>query len=372
MGLASVLDASARMNLGAGFSAAVRERIPILLAVIRDTQTPRIRVQAARVLAYISLRDWNRDVAREVLQLLDTLELDQLDEDAVGELALTRGLLLYLAGETSRSRREVDATILDFQRRGTANLVAVQLLVGLGTLRAREGAYDEAVGDYQRALEMAAKLGNDTMVATVMGNLGVCLGRLGLYEEQAHVSSTAPQPWGAEFGGFIEIQLAYCQALSHAMRGSRGKVVEIMEELEQRMWGTLPAWMVQAWKLWKADLHFLAGNVTLAQVASAEAIQAHDYALLSPGFAGPFARWLEKLASDAPARQRASICIDRMLADVRQYDALDYAQVLGVSLLLEPEGDNAGSRHIKLNQILAKLPAAAVEQLRRLQALPPV
>ncbi len=370
VGSAIVLDASARMNLGAGFSAEVRERIPDLLGALREGREGRIRVQAARVVSYIALRDWNEQIARQVLELLDTLDLGQLDEDAVGELALTRGLLLYLSGDTSRSRSEVDATISDFQRRGIANLVAVQLLIGLGTLRAREGAYQEAVHDYQRALKMATRLGNDTMIATILGNLGVCLGRLGLYEEQAKVSSSAPQPWGAEFGGFIEIQLAYCQALSHAMRGSPEKAEETIHKLEQRMWGTHAPWIAQAWDLWKADLHFITGNIALAQEAGRKAIQAHDYVLLSPGFAGPFARWLEKLAHDHCEVARAAARIEDMLTNARQYDALDYAQILCISLVLEPRSANADSRRERLSQLLAELPPATVDQLKRLQALP--
>jgi hypothetical protein len=219
---------------------------------------------------------------------------------------------------------------------------------------------------------MAAKLGNDTIIATIMGNLGVCLGRLGLYEEQADVSLTAPQPWGAEFGGFIEIQLAYCQALSHAMIGSKSKVEETIGKLEQRMWGTLAPWILQAWELWKADLHFLAGNTALALEASDRAIRANNYVLLSPGFAGPFVRWMEKLASDAEGRKRAAACTADMLSEARQYDALDYAQLLCVSLLVKPHGDELDSRRRDLAQALARLPAATIEQLRRLQALPAV
>jgi hypothetical protein len=139
--------------------------------------------------------------------LVGTIDGGGLDEDAAGELALTRGLLLYLSGNTRASRSEVDSMISDYQRSGTANLVAVQLLIGLGTLRARDGSYDQAIVDYHEALRMATRLGNDTLIATIMGNLAVCLGRLGHYEEQLRISSNAPQPWGVEFGGFVELQL---------------------------------------------------------------------------------------------------------------------------------------------------------------------
>ena len=368
--LSIVLDASAKMNLGTAFSAEARERIPDLLAVVRDSPVQRIRVQAARVVAYIALHDWNRQVAQQLLGLLCTVDPAGLDEDATGELALTRGLLLYLAGNTLASRDEVDAMTIDFQKRGTANLVAVQLLVGLGTLRAREGDYGQAVCDYQQALRMATRLGNDTVIATIMGNLGVCLGRLGLYDEQLKISSGAPQPWGAECGGFIEIQLAYCQAFSNAMQGSREKTEQVIQELEARATGALPPWVAQAWGLWKADLMFLVGHKADAHAIADMAIQEHEFELLSPGFAGPFARWLGQMGRAGRSRAKAIMCIEELLEEAQRYDALDHGEILCSSLMMSPQTDCAATRRAELAKILVQLPPAVIDQLGRLGVLP--
>ncbi len=370
MWLSIVLDASAKMNLGTVSSTEARERIPDLLAVVRESSVERIRVHAARVVAYIASHDWNRQVAQDLLGLLRSVDPSGLDEDATGEFALTRGLLLYLAGNALASRNEVDAMTSDFQRRGTANLVAVQLLVGLGTLRARDGCYGQAVGAYQQALKMATRLGNDTMIATIMGNLGVCFGRLGEYEEQLKISSSAPQPWGAEFGGFIEVQLAYCQAFAHAMQGSREKAEQAVRRLEERVGGALPPWVAQAWELWKADLMLLLGNRIAAQAAAGMAVQVHDFKLLSPGFAGPFARWLGQMGRAGCWRTRATNCIEGLLAEAKQYDALDRGEILCSSLMIDPEGENSARRRSELAEILTRLPSAVVDQLRRLEALP--
>ena len=366
----TVLDASAKMNLGAAFSAEARERIPDLLSVVRESGVERIRVQAARVVAYIALHEWNREVAKELLRLLHSVDPSGVDEDARGELALTRGLLLYLAGNTVASRDEIDAMTSDFQRRGTANLVAVQLLVGLGTLRARDGAYDQAVGTYEQALKMATRLGNDTMVATIMGNLAVCLGRLGLYEEQLKTSLTAPQPWGAEFGGFIEVQLAYCQALAHAMLGSWEQTQLVIQGFEKRHDTTLPPWIDQAWGLWKADLMFLTGRRADAYAVACRAVQAHNFRLLSPGFAGPFARWLGQMYRAGHWRSQAAACVEALLIDVEEYDALDRGEILCSSLVVGTQTADTEHRHAQLAGILGELPGSAVVQLKRLEALP--
>jgi tetratricopeptide (TPR) repeat protein len=304
------------------------------------------------------------------LGLICALDSGALDEDARGELALTRGLLLYLAGNTLASRDEIDAMTNSFQRSGTANLVAAQLLVGLGTLHGRQGSYDRAVGDYQQALKMATRLGNDTMIATAMGNLGVCLGRLGMYEEQLKISSAAPQPWGTEFGGFIEIQLAYCQGLAHAMLGSPEKTDHAIRKVEERVCGNLPPWLDQAWSLWKADLRLLAGSNTVAHTTADRAMEVHDFRLLSPGFAGPFARWLGKIGSAGHWRAKAEIGIEALLRDANQYDALDHAEILCSSLLLSPHASRAARRRAELSDILIQLPPATIEQLKRLEVLP--
>ena len=366
-----VLDASAKMNLGAGLSAEARERIPDLLSVVREGSVGKTRAQAARVVAYLALHDWNRKVAHQLLDLIRNMDVGELDEDARGQLALTRGLLLYLSGDTLASRDEVNAMVTDFQRRGTANLVAVQLLIGLGTLRAREGAYDQALGDYHQALKMATRLGNDTMIATIMGNLAICLGRLGHYDEQVRVGSNAPQPWGAEFGGFIEIQLAYCQALAHAMRGSREKTELIVRKLEERLCGKLPLWVSQAWGLWKADLMLLVGNREVALEIAEQVLRAHDMKLLSPGFAGPYARWLGHLSRVRHMDTEALGCIEELLREARQYDVLDRGEILCSLLMVHPQSQQAPLRRAELREILVQLPSATVDQLRRLEVLPP-
>lgn len=368
--LSTVLHASAKMNLGTAFVGEARESIPDLLAVVRDCPVQRIRVQAARVVAYIALHDWNRRVAQQLIELLCAVDSRGLDEDATGELALTRGLLLYLAGNTLASRGEVDAMTIDFQRRGTANLVAVQLLVGLGTLRARDGSYGQAVCNYQQALKMAARLGNDTVIATIMGNLGICLGRLGLYDEQLKISAGAPQPWGAEFGGFIEIQLAYCRAFAYAMHGSRERTEQVIEKLDERVSGALPLWVDQAWGLWKADLMFLVGNKADAHAIAESVIQEHQFELLSPGFAGPFARWLGQMGRGGHWRAKAIEHIDRLLEQAHQYDALDYGEILCSSLIMSPQSDSAAMRRAELARILLQLPPAVIDQLSRLGVLP--
>jgi hypothetical protein len=209
------------------------------------------------------------------------------------------------------------------------------------------------------------------MIATIMGNLAVCLGRLGQYDEQIRVGSSAPQPWGAEFGGFIEIQLAYCQALAHAIKGSREKTELVIRKLEERLCGNLPLWVTQAWGLWKADLLLLVGSRDVALETAEGVLRMHGLKLLSPGFAGPYARWLGHLNRAGHMQTEAIVCIEELLKEARQYDVLDRGEILGSSLIVNSLSQHATLRRAELWDILAQLPSATIDQLRRLETLPP-
>jgi hypothetical protein len=164
--------------------------------------------------------------------------------------------------------------------------------------------------------------------------------------------------------------LAYCQAFAHAMQGSREKTEQVIRKLEERISGALPPWVAQAWGLWKADLMFLVGNKTEAHAIAGRAVQVHDFKLLSPGFAGPFARWLGQMGNAGRCQARVAMCIEGLLEEAQQYYALDHGEILCSSLMMNPRTGSAVLRRAELAEILVQLPPATIDQLRRLEALP--
>ena len=114
----------------------------------------------------------------------------------------------------------------------------------------------------------------------------------------------------------------------------------------------------------------LSGNRTMAHATAEGALQLQDLRLLSPGFAGPFARWLGQMGRVGRMGTEANTCIERLLSEAQEFDVLDRAEILCSSLIIAPRSRHAAERRAELNELLMQLPPATVDQLRRLEALP--
>ena len=365
----AVLSALAKVNLGASLAEETRSQIPVLTTIVRESSDGRAKVTAARVLAHFASVDRDARAAQTLLLIVNTISTDGLDEDAHGQLALTRGMLLWLAGDTPGSYREVEETVRTLRRKGTENIVAVQLVTGLGTLRMHQGEYQGALTHYITAAEMAARLGNETQSAAILGNLAICHGRLGDYREQLKVSLSAPRPWGGDFGGFVEVQLTYSESLALIMLGRHGDAFQVVERLDGRLQGAFPLWMIQAWLLWKADLLLCAGKMADAQVVASKAVHDSAFQLQTPAFAGPFARWLAFLGRAEGERDKAWESLQVLQSRSGSYDALDEVEVMCAALSLRPTGVQAADLSASIAERLTLLPVEVTNHLRRLGSL---
>jgi len=367
---ATVLAAVARRNLGASLAEEVSADIPLLMTILRESPEGRTRVAAARTLTHFASTVRDACAAKQLLPLVSEIARDGLDDDTIGQLALTRALLLWLTGNSQDSYLEAEMAVEELRRKRVANTVVVQLTLGLGTLRMHEGRYADALAHYDRASAMAKRLGNDTQLAAIYGNLATCHGRLGQYEEQLAVSVAAPRSWGAEFGGLVELQLAYGQALSLIALGRSAEASDAIETLDRRLGTSLPAWMRQAWAFWKADLFLCARRPDEARDIAEQAFLDLGIELHSPGFAGPFARWLSHLGSTGQLRESAATALERLLLALETYDALDQVEVLCAARAM---GLSKGTRDGALDQLiqirLSQLPAEVANHLRRVGSL---
>jgi type II secretory pathway predicted ATPase ExeA len=368
---ATVLAAGSRRNLGASLAEEARAEIPLLTTILRESSDGRTRVAAARTVTHFASLERDAGAARALLPLVGEIQSDDLDDDAQGQLALTRALLFWLTGHGKQSYMEAQEAVETLNKKGVANTAAVQLTLGLGTLRMHEGKYADALSHYHRASEMAGRLGNDTQLASIFGNLSVCYGRLGDYEEQLRFSSMAPRTWGAEFGGFVELQIAYSHALSLIVLGRPHEASEVIDNLDRRLSRSVPAWMMQAWFLWKADLLFCAGRGIEAKQTARQGFEDLGTKLYSPGLAGPFARWLAHLGKAKPMCAIARSAVGALLTSLHTFDALDQVEVmcagrtLGISI-----GTREGLEEHAIQERLRHLPVEVVNHLERLGSLP--
>ena len=118
---AEALEACALRRLGAHFVAEVHRRVPRLLSLVRDSTSPRTKVKAAQVLAYLAVEVRDQSLATTLLRTLDGVLEAYTDEDIASHWALTRALLLKLTGQTSASEELVIETIENLRRNGTGN-----------------------------------------------------------------------------------------------------------------------------------------------------------------------------------------------------------------------------------------------------------
>jgi tetratricopeptide (TPR) repeat protein len=296
---------------------------------------------------------------------LDRIPTAELDAEGEGQLRLTRALLLYQAGSIEASFNESYAGLEAMRSRGAANVVAVQLQTGLGVARSLQGRYSEAASYYERALEMATLLGNESLISRISANLALAYGRLGRFDDQLGRAEASPIFFEGEFAEWNDIQLTYSIALVHGLNGRLVRAQSAIARLEERLSPKLPHIILQRWLLWKADVLMVSGLRSDALQVAVQAVHGHGLKLDSLGFAGPFARWT---AVTCLGSERHEANGARVLAELEErleeFDALDQLEILCANAYFGHRGGAAYSQRIL--EKAARLPTATLTLLRSL------
>jgi DNA-binding SARP family transcriptional activator/tetratricopeptide (TPR) repeat protein len=322
-----VFSMLAKIQPGSNVSADIAHHIPDLMEVIQTSAHGRTRARAARVIAHVIAESRDRQFARHMLDLVNSIPETELDPDLIGLLALTKGLLLYNVGDTRASLEEVTRAIAKLRLYGVASSIMAQLEGGLGFIKSRQGNYTEAVIQLENAFKRAIGLGNDWLAAVSAANMALCCGRLGRYADQLHWVTLARGCLGSASPEYLEIQLTYSMAFAHAMLGRPDLAVDAITRIEGRLFGQ-SHWLVQSWALWKADLLLLSGRRTEALDTALRELDRNGFSLLSESFAGPFARWVALTSERTNDPVAASDIIDRLADRIFDYDALDQIEIL--------------------------------------------
>jgi DNA-binding SARP family transcriptional activator/tetratricopeptide (TPR) repeat protein len=365
-----VYSAFALHNLGTARIHELSERLPVLVELTRTCPDPALRVRAARAGALILGMKHDRSSAQELLTLVEAIPQSDLDPDSFARLILAQAMLLYQTGRTADSWALASAGIAELESRGTANLVMVQLHVGLGAIRSREGQYEAATKCYENALKMAMRLGNDTQVGLIAGNIALCAGRLGRYEEQLEYAGRIAPTEPLEFQGYTDVQKFYSIAFARAFRGQRAEALSAVADLDRRMVGQIPAWIIQAWGLWRADILLILGRRQEALSSAEEVLARYQHGLLAPAFAGPFARWICLTTKKSQESGRATEILNGLAADVDQFDFLDQLEILCAQRRMDQaKPQSSHNLECEIQRRLALLPPAVAGQLSALEIL---
>jgi hypothetical protein len=144
-----------------------------------------------------------------------------------------------------------------------------------------------------------------------------------------------------------------------------------LETQERSVSDDAPEWMIQAWRLYKADVLQAMGKSAEARACARRALGYPEPQLYSTPLAGPFARWLPLVAETDLERAAARELIASLAKDIENHDALDQAEILAGLIMMEDGcGRDSGNYLEQLRNRLLNLPEAIPAYLHRLGALP--
>jgi tetratricopeptide (TPR) repeat protein len=338
------------------------EFLPSLKEIMNTGVSTQDRIRAARAVAHATSQLRNRELASEMLNALDKINVSDQDVDARSHLGVARALLLYQAGRIESSYQLANSLLQDLRARGVANSIVLRLQIGLGAIRGRQGRYLEASIQHEKALREATLLGNDTLTTQVRVNLALCYGRLGRYADQLVCASGGPKASARDPITFTDVQLASSLAFPHAAEGRLGKMRAAIDEFDRRLDPALDAYITQSWLLWKADILATAGLLEEAVRVGGQAISDYAMKLECTAMAGTFARWLAIANIESNSHSRASAILFDMREHLDDYDALDQIEILCASL---QHGCDDIERHLgDLHSRLSLLPETALVPLK--------
>ncbi len=337
-----------------------------LLAIVEADSSQRVRLKAANAAAQLMGDVRDRALARAVLRALDSMSRSDFTEDEEFQLGLCRTQLLYYSGEHRAVLEALTALATSMKARGAANSTLVRVHSGLGVIRCYDGQYDLANAEFYAARAIAVQIGNEAQQVTLAANLALCCLRLGRYDEQLEWSRKAS---GVGFSRYQCLQVAYNQAFALAMRGEPRAACEAFASVDPNIPPDSAPWLVQAWKLHRADILRLCGQQGAAMRQAREAIGWPEPALHAHSFAGVFARWLALVSREEGALDRARVILDELGHRPNDFDAVDRAEIGCARLIVYQSHRSEAELRDLLAENLADLPSAVVTHLHRLGVL---
>jgi tetratricopeptide (TPR) repeat protein len=336
--------------------------LPTLKEIISSSNSTRERIRAVRAVAHTTSTLRNRELACEMLDAIETIDVTTQDSDDRSLFGLARAQLLFQAGRVDDSYQLADVLLKELRQLGVANSVAVGLQIGLGAIRARQGRYADAAVQHEKALRDATMLGNETLTIQARVNLAGCYGKLGRYDDQLRCALDVAKTNQALNIYFARAQLASSLGLALAAMGRLDAMRAAIQESDHQLNTGVDPYVTQAWRLWKADILATAGLFDEASREGAKAIFDYDLRLLCSALAGPFARWLAITCVDPPHQEEAASILAEMESNLDSFDALDQIEILCARL--QHGSDDIGRLLEELHLRTRRVPETALAPLR--------
>ena len=342
------------------------EALRRLLTIVEADSSQRVRLRAANAAAQLMGEVRDPTLARAVVSAVDNMSRTDFSEDERSQLDLCRTQLLYYSGEHQAVLEALTELANSMKARGATNSTLVRVYSGLGVIRCYDGQYDSASAEFYAARSLAVQIGNEAQQVTLSANLALCCLRLGKYGEQLEWSKKAS---GVGFSRYQCLQVAYNHAFALAMRGELKAAFEAFASVDPKIPMDSAPWLVQAWKLHRADILRLCGQLGSAMRQAREAIGWPEPTLHAHSFAGVFARWLALVSREEGALNGARVILDELGNRPSDFDAVDRAEIACARLIVYQSHRYETELRDLLAEHLADLPPAVVTHLNRLGAL---
>lgn len=343
-----------------------RECIRTLLDILRDATVARGRGIAARGAALFVLKLGDADIAKELLEVMQTVDERSFSRIDVADLGYARATALYQLRRLDESQREAEDASRKLEAANLVNSTLLGLYCGRGAIECARGRYSEAVRLLEVAHQIARKIGNQTIARACLSNLALCSFRLGEIGDHIRWGELAQRRWPETPETFGDATYTYHLAIGYALCGEGQKAFDALTAGDRSASRLAPAWARQSWLLSRADVLTLLGRQEDAKRAAREAIGPTFQGLLSDSRAGAFARWTARVVSTPEEVVRARAEVSEMLARAEDFDALDNAELLAAAVLLgQLNGDDVSRERQLLEQALGRLPEAVCATLRR-------
>ena len=303
------------------------ECLPPLKQIMEACPHISSRIRAARAVAHATSLLRDRAFARAMLEVVDRIPMSNLDDEARGNLGLARALLLFQGGDMDACYEYASSLLEDLRSRGLASSTVIQLQEGLGAARGRQGRYAESAWHHERALGLAALLGNEHLSASISANLAFCYGRLGRYDDQLACALRCQAPGPEDGVSFVDMQLAIAIAFANATQGNIRRMRHAFDGCERRFAPHTERLTTQSWLLWKSDVLAVAGLPDEALRSAQRAVHGYEMRLECSALAGVFARWTA-LTCGSSNLEEARDLLDHLDTNLHDYDALDQVEIL--------------------------------------------
>jgi DNA-binding SARP family transcriptional activator/tetratricopeptide (TPR) repeat protein len=335
--------------------------------IVQSTPEVATRVRAVHAAAHLLAHLRDEHLSMQLLTSAESIPTDNLREEHVDELELSKAHLQYQSYEHTASLRRIIQLVRRFESRGTTTSMLSDLYCGLGAIYCSLGRYADAYHEFSKGYEVSSRLANETSRGILSAQLALCCGRLGDYRGQLAWSNTALRTLGSSFLGYCAVQATYHASYAYAMMGELQRGAETISIMRERLPHSSPPWLKQASFLFEADILHLTGDTTRAITRAREALDYNSLTSHSASFTGPFTRWLAKVSESLDEKRSAAVWLESTLSKLDRHDALDQVEILCACIHMGmPTAFGAASIRKTLEEKLAQFPYSTTDQLKRL------